>query len=237
MATGMHEVVRAPEPRRRALLFGHPGMLWHLPPVLHAAGFDVDVVTMPGIYLRVRRYVDRVTLRPDLISVVLAAARQAATCRYDWVVVTDDASLAVLGSDEFLPLADRLRLAPVVGPEYLSHLGSKVQLSQWLAASGVTTPDYRIATDLAAAEVLADEVGYPLVVKADRCSGGNGVRIVDDPASLAGAWREVFGEERHAPPALVQQFVRGQMYDLSTVFLKGHPVSITVAQILRTQGR
>lgn len=217
---------------RRVLLVGDAGFLWQLPPVLARAGFTIDAVTLPTPYLKRGRSLRRVESRSDHVSVLRTAAAWDREAPYDWIVVGDDWSLRLLTCPDVMPVVDRARIAPVVSADFLSHLGSKVELSRWLESAGVRTPRFGVAVNVDEAREVAGGLGYPVMLKADHCSGGAGVRRVEGPVELETAWSEVFGPGLHEPPAVLQTVVRGQLCDLSSVFRGGVPVSVTVSQTL-----
>ncbi len=103
-----------------------------------------------------------------------------------------------------------------VGPsaEVISLMGDKAAAKRTLAAAGVpVVPGIDDDTlDDAALIDAADDVGYPLLVKAVAGGGGKGMRVVDDPgalpAALAGARREAaaaFGDDRVILEHLVER--------------------------------
>lgn len=54
------------------------------------------------------------------------------------------------------------------------------------------------------AQLIADECGYPVVVKASEGGGGKGIRVVLDPTSLTTAFRQVAGEVPGSPIFLMR---------------------------------
>jgi acetyl-CoA carboxylase biotin carboxylase subunit len=93
-----------------------------------------------------------------------------------------------------------------IGPsaDAIAAMGDKVQARRLMEAAGVPViPGTDV--ELSNAEILAtaDEVGFPLFIKAAAGGGGKGMRVVDDPAdmprSLEAARREAagaFGDDR-----------------------------------------
>ncbi|WP_040601467.1 biotin carboxylase N-terminal domain-containing protein, partial [Patulibacter medicamentivorans] len=75
-------------------------------------------------------------------------------------------------------------------PETIEAMGSKLRARELMAAAGVPVlPGGRIAEDVGDDDLRAqaDAVGFPLLVKASAGGGGRGMRLVEDPAALAGA--------------------------------------------------
>jgi len=78
-------------------------------------------------------------------------------------------------------------------PQAIDAMGSKVEAKQRMAAAGVPVlPGYTVAPDTSDAELAAaaDDIGYPLLVKASFGGGGRGMRVVRQSTELAGAVSE-----------------------------------------------
>jgi acetyl-CoA carboxylase, biotin carboxylase subunit len=74
-------------------------------------------------------------------------------------------------------------------PETMARMGDKVVAKQELAAAGVpVVPGSDAATSLAEARTAADEAGYPVLLKAAAGGGGKGMRLVESPEELGGAY-------------------------------------------------
>jgi acetyl-CoA carboxylase, biotin carboxylase subunit len=70
-------------------------------------------------------------------------------------------------------------------PESLEAVGDKLKARGHALAAGLPVVPGGEAADLAGAQVVAAEVGYPLLVKAVGGGGGRGMKLVRDPADLA----------------------------------------------------
>jgi pyruvate carboxylase len=85
-----------------------------------------------------------------------------------------------------------------VGPtaEQLELLGDKTQARQLAIAAGVpVVPGTRRAlTGAAAVRSAAQDIGFPLIIKAAFGGGGRGMRVVDSEADLAGRFEEASRE-------------------------------------------
>ncbi len=136
-----------------------------------------------------------------------------------------------LGGQTPLGLAQRLADAgvPVVGtPPHAIHLAEeRGAFGEVLASAGLPAPRYGTATSFAAAKRIADEIGYPVLVRPSYVLGGRGMEIVYDEASLAG-YIERATEVTPEHPVLVDRFLDDAieidvdaLYDGQELFLGG----------------
>ncbi|GAA1027704.1 MULTISPECIES: acetyl-CoA carboxylase biotin carboxylase subunit [Amycolatopsis] len=96
-----------------------------------------------------------------------------------------------------------------VGPDasVIEQMGDKVRARQVAQAAGVPTVPGTPGgvSDVAEAVAAADEIGYPIMLKAAAGGGGRGIRVVADEAELKVAFPQASGEAASA-------FGDGQMY-------------------------
>jgi carbamoyl-phosphate synthase large subunit len=115
-----------------------------------------------------------------------------------------------LGGQTPLGLARRLADAgvPVVGtPPHAIHLAEdRGAFGEVLTTAGLPAPKYGTATSFGAAKRIADEIGYPVLVRPSYVLGGRGMEIVYDEASLAG-YIERATEVTPEHPVLVDRFL------------------------------
>ncbi|TWG08385.1 carbamoyl-phosphate synthase large subunit [Saccharopolyspora dendranthemae] len=94
-----------------------------------------------------------------------------------------------LGGQTPLGLAQRLADAgvPVVGtpPEAIHLAEERGAFGDVLVAAGLPAPQYGTATSFDGAKRIADDIGYPVLVRPSYVLGGRGMEIVYDEASLA----------------------------------------------------
>lgn len=98
------------------------------------------------------------------------------------------------------PFVDAVEEAGIVfiGPtaESMAVMGDKLSSRRKMRASGVTvvpgTDD--AVTDPEEAIRIADEIGYPVLLKATAGGGGKGMRVVNEAAEMASALRQTMGE-------------------------------------------
>jgi len=70
-------------------------------------------------------------------------------------------------------------------PESLEAVGDKLKARSHALAAGLPVVPGGEAVDLAGAQTVAADVGFPLLVKAVGGGGGRGMKLVSDPADLA----------------------------------------------------
>jgi hypothetical protein len=87
-------------------------------------------------------------------------------------------------------------------------------------SAGIPIPASTVCRTLEEALRAADGLGYPLVVKCDRGSGGRGVAIAADPAQLA----QSFDAFAAAGPVAVQRLLRGRVGATDVIFDDGEPL-------------
>ena len=94
-----------------------------------------------------------------------------------------------LGGQTPLKLARRLAKAsvPIVGtsPDAIHLAEDRGAFGEVLTTAGLTAPQYGTATSFTGAKRIADEIGYPVLVRPSYVLGGRGMEIVYDENSLA----------------------------------------------------
>ncbi len=96
-------------------------------------------------------------------------------------------------------------------PEAIDVMGSKLQAKQLMSEAGVPLLPSADLTGLDASAIAtaADEIGYPVLIKASAGGGGRGMRIVPTPADLAEA---VEGAAREAESAFGDGTIYAERY-------------------------
>ncbi|GAA1230525.1 carbamoyl-phosphate synthase large subunit [Prauserella halophila] len=136
-----------------------------------------------------------------------------------------------LGGQTPLGLAQRLADAgvPVVGtpPEAINHAEDRGAFGDVLTGAGLPAPKYGTATSFDGAKQIADEIGYPVLVRPSYVLGGRGMEIVYDEASLENYIARAT-EVTPEHPVLVDRFLDDAievdvdaLYDGEELFLGG----------------
>ncbi|MCY0907872.1 MAG: ATP-grasp domain-containing protein, partial [Sulfobacillus thermotolerans] len=89
-----------------------------------------------------------------------------------------------------------------IGPpaDAIEKMGIKAQARQMMIQAGVPVVPGTVGAvdDIAAAQKVAEEIGYPIMVKASFGGGGRGIRVVDSPEELANALESASREAKSA---------------------------------------
>ncbi|WP_436500146.1 carbamoyl-phosphate synthase large subunit [Actinokineospora sp. HUAS TT18] len=115
-----------------------------------------------------------------------------------------------LGGQTPLGLAQRLADAgvPIVGtqPGAIHLAEDRGAFGDVLTSAGLPAPKYGTATSFAGAKRIADEIGYPVLVRPSYVLGGRGMEIVYDEETLAGYIKRAT-EVSPEHPVLVDRFL------------------------------
>jgi carbamoyl-phosphate synthase large subunit len=115
-----------------------------------------------------------------------------------------------LGGQTPLGLARALEAAgvPIVGtsPEAIDLAEDRGAFAEVLAAAGLPAPRYGTATSALEAQQVAEEIGYPVLVRPSYVLGGRGMEIVYDDETLA-AYVERATQASPEHPVLIDRFL------------------------------
>ena len=167
-----------------------------------------------------RLYFEPLTLE-DVLEIVHAESRPARS----------PGVICQLGGQTPLGLAQGLEDAgvPIVGtsPAAIHLAEERGAFGRVLAAAGLPAPKHGMATSFDEAQAIADEIGYPVLVRPSYVLGGRGMEIVYDDAALEG-YIERATEISPEHPVLVDRFIDDAveidvdaLYDGTELFLGG----------------
>ena len=118
-----------------------------------------------------------------------------------------------LGGQTALGLAQGLKAAgvPILGttPEAIDLAEERGQFSAILDAAGLSAPKNGTATSVSEAVSIAEDIGYPVLVRPSHVLGGRGMEIVYDTDSMLDYFERVKDQAIIAPgsPLLVDRFL------------------------------
>lgn len=149
-----------------------------------------------------------------------------------------DVDLVVIGPEAPLVsgVADELRAAGIAtfGPDAQGAQleGSKTYSKRFMDANGIPTARYDSFTTLEPALAYVDEIGAPIVVKADGLAAGKGVIVADDVEVAKDAVRScfdgAFGDA--GSTVLIEEYLTGPECSLLAFVTGGKAFCMTTAQ-------
>lgn len=101
-------------------------------------------------------------------------------------------------------------------PEAIATAEDREQFDALLARLGIARPRGRAVRSLAEAEAVADEVGYPVLVRPSFVLGGRAMEIVFSRAQLDGFYREA-EEANPGQPVLVDKYLLGKEAEVDVI--------------------
>ena len=139
--------------------------------------------------------------------------------------------VCTLGGQTPLGLADKLKAAgvPVLGtqPEAINLAEDRGEFGAVLARGGLTAPKHGTAVTYTEAEKIAEEIGYPVLVRPSYVLGGRGMQIVYDRTQLVD-YMATATEISVDRPVLVDRFLEDAieidvdaLYDGTDIFIGG----------------
>lgn len=127
------------------------------------------------------------------------------------------------------------RALPSSPPSFLRLMMSKNLVLDLAQRSGVSVPETVVPEDEEELDVIARNLGMPLVIKGEKGESGRNVRIVRSLRDVRAAYRDVCASEASygGHPAL-QEFVQGTAYSVGGLFQAGRPLRICAHRKLLT---
>jgi acetyl-CoA carboxylase, biotin carboxylase subunit len=127
---------------------------------------------------------------PSLVAAAVTTGSQAV--HPGWGFLAENAEFAAACEDNNVTF-----IGP--RPDSIATMGDKVQAKEAVAAAGLPlVPGSNGAATIDEAHELADRLGFPLLLKASAGGGGRGMRLVDSPDELDGAFRTASAEAEAA---------------------------------------
>jgi carbamoyl-phosphate synthase large subunit len=183
----------------------------HAVMALRAAGYETVMVNCnPETVSTDYDTADRLYFEPltfeDVLEVVHAEDSSGRAAGGPGVVGV----IVQLGGQTPLGLANRLKAAgvPIVGtsPESIDMAEDRGQFGALLGRAGLRSPDHGTATSFDEAKAIADQIGYPVLVRPSYVLGGRGMEIVYDEPTL-NAYIDRATEISPDHPVLVDRFL------------------------------
>ena len=95
-------------------------------------------------------------------------------------------------------------------PNAIEQMGDKITSRRVMQAAGVPVVPGLVDPVASAEDAVreAEDIGYPVALKAAAGGGGKGIRIVRDPSEMASAFRTASGEAETAWDLLIDRYHR-----------------------------
>lgn len=101
-------------------------------------------------------------------------------------------------------------------PECMERLSDKARLKEEIKQTGLSViPGTGVLNSMADAEVEAERIGYPVMLKACAGGGGRGIRLISSPEQLEDAWGQATAEA-------ISSFGDGSLYMEKYIFPARH---------------
>lgn len=178
-----------------------------------------------------RDYFDEIAVANLFDHEVLAAeGREIARRRSIVGVLCWDEPLVQPAAD----LAEELGV-PGLGPDGVRGCRDKNRTRSVLTAAGLVQPRFQLTHTLEQAEVVAERIGYPVVVKPQALGASMGVVLASEPAQLAAAFgtaagASTIGDEPFRGTALVEEFAVGPEISIDAAVYKGEYMPMFLAR-------
>jgi biotin carboxylase len=146
------------------------------------------------------------------------------TTKYDAIFVCNE---EILEGILTLPDYTDWRGLVISSKPTLQNALSKLTMLQVAKEVQVATPRTIFCRDEKELRIIAEELGFPLIVKGDRGESGQHVRLVLEPDALVSAFREINALEpgSYVGPA-IQEYVKGPAYSVGGLFHHGRPLRV-----------
>lgn len=210
----------------RALIISYTDRTsWQLPALLFRAGFVCDVLSPSPLFAK-SQFVHR-WWQPQKGGSIVMLARDLLQTNdpYDWIIISEDEILQeVLTAD--VPQAVKMQLLPVVGETHFSHVNSKIGLAKLLQAYGILSPAFHVVQSGQEAWQAADQLGYPVLLKVEQTSGGQGVYVCRRREDL-----QLLAHLFTGQSLLVQKKITGIEIDVSAVYRQGQLIHYSYSRV------
>ncbi len=169
-----------------------------LPYLFHQAGCHVTVLAQRHLAVCRSRYVARRVDAAPLLDVYVEQLRQhLSVTDYDWIIICDEGLLWELARCRAASPAEKWpdvtwidRCLPVAA-EKAALLASKHHFLALAQVAELPVPPLKICASQAAAARMAQRLGYPVILRAERSMGGSGIRLAASQQELARDYAEL----------------------------------------------
>lgn len=203
----------------------HEGLqnLLRIPHILKEAGYTVSLLTTRDNILANSRFNDFVLPKePDVQSLIVSLKNHLMENpgRYAWILIGDESPLFEIIKHKgeswingWFPVDTK--------SSALDMIASKDGFVQACMSYGISFPKTQVCPGIEHALIMAENMGYPVMIKTTRGSSGNGVRSTKNPDELHVAHKSVGSPMKF----ILQKFVTGQVGVTEMLLDHGEPVA------------
>jgi predicted ATP-grasp superfamily ATP-dependent carboligase len=193
-----------------------------LPRVLHDAGCRVTLLAPPGLAVQQSRFVDAYIAAPPRMKDFVEALKTHMSGHrpgYEWLIIGDELLLGEIAKhkseswvEAWFPVDVRTNATELIT--------SKFAFLSAAATANLNVPRLEYCRGIDDGKVLANEIGYPVVLKAEQGFNGAGVRVVPRPSDFEKEYNDLHPGGELA----IQKYVTGPVGLTEVLFNCGEPV-------------
>ena len=152
---------------------------------------------------------------------------------YDWVILLDDPTIRIM--NDYITDSDLFyKILPLADIKNRAVLGSKSGLSIVATTYGISTPAYAIYNGTRDPETIAEEIGYPLILKIDKSEGGTGVYLCQNKNELRACFDKLTEPQREN--LLLQQYIKGLSIAGEALYHQGELLAYACSEMTKYYG-
>lgn len=195
--------------------------------LFYRAGYKIDIVTGSKAIRFLSKKLNLLILEKNKDKAVHISHELYSKNKYEMVVPSTDSILQAIVKSNLLE-SEKLALLPVIGPNYFSHIYSKIKLSEILSKHKITTPFFKVAISHDDLLEKHNAMDLPYIIKLDSSGAGLGVYEINTDEEL-----RAFVVQNKEYPLLLQEKIIGKEMDISGYFHNNKLVYLYIAESLQ----
>lgn len=196
--------------------FRQPDISAEIPFLFKRAGCTVELYCAESSWLRKNSYFDvwHKAERSSGEAYAKGLAELVAFTHYDWIVLTEDE--AIEAANTYITNKEiAVQILPVKSLENRELLASKANLSRLAQKHGLLTPVFAMYDE----QTENSKVPFPLLLKIDRSSGGEGVFFCADEPTLQETLTSFTDTQKKS--LVLQEYISGPNLSVEALFKDG----------------
>ncbi len=194
-------------------------LVCELPYLFKKAGFRVTVLAFPDWSLAYSSYIDElIDASPNPKEIIEEAALLLAKRSFEFKILASDSLIWAL-VDSAIDPALKMQLYPIANPIFLQALNGKVEVAALLKELEIPSPPSQAAQSLQEAASIAQEIGFPVILKVSRSGAGEGVYKCETEEEVMKA--SIATDQ----PFLIEKYLEGDLISVEPLFLASRLVA------------